>query len=118
MSHVNYDELIPNNVSLASDKRLQRALEKWQPAYLDWWRSVGPVGWQDREVYLRTAISTEPGGWAHFGYVKMPEYRWGIFLDDPEPDRRIPGGDHAGEPEAYGNALRFRQAHRRQIRSR
>lgn len=98
MSGINYDDLIPNNVNLSSDKRLQRALEKWQPAYLDWWKSVGPVGFQEKDTYLRTAISTEPGGWAHFGYVKMPEYRWGIFLTDPEADRRIPGGDHAGEP--------------------
>ncbi len=98
MSGINYDDLIPNNVNLSSDKRLQRALEKWQPAYLDWWKSVGPVGFQGNETYLRTAISTEPGGWAHFGYVKMPEYRWGIFLTDAEPDRRIPAGDHAGEP--------------------
>jgi len=112
MSGINYDELIPNNVNLSSDKRLQRALEKWQPAYLDWWKSVGPVGWQGADVYLRTAISTEPGGWAHFGHVKMPDYRWGIFLTDPEPDRRIPGGDHAGEavwqevPGEYRNILR------------
>ena len=28
----------------------------------------------------------------------MPEYRWGIFLAEPEPDRRIAFGDHQGEP--------------------
>lgn len=95
---INYDERIPNNVNLSSDKRLQRALEKWQPAFLDWWKDVGPVGFQQDDVYLRTAISTQPGGWAHFGYVKMPDYRWGIFLDAPEQDRVIPAGDHAGEP--------------------
>ncbi len=95
---INYDERIPNNVNLSSDKRLQRALEKWQPAFLDWWKDVGPVGYQQDDVYLRTAISTQPGGWAHFGYVKMPDYRWGIFLDAPEQDRVIPSGDHAGQP--------------------
>ncbi|RME23818.1 MAG: benzoyl-CoA 2,3-epoxidase subunit BoxB [Deltaproteobacteria bacterium] len=98
MSHVNYDERIPNNVDLSNDRRLRRALEKWQPAYLDWWRSVGPQIFADNEIYLRTAISTEPGGWANFGYVRMPEYRWGIFLADPEPDRVIPAGDFAGQP--------------------
>ena len=98
MSGINYDELIPNNVNLSSDKKLQRALEKWQPAFIDWWMDMGPDGYQAKDVYLRTAISTEPGGWAHFGMVKMPEYRWGIFLNDAEPDRRIPAGDHAGEP--------------------
>ncbi len=98
MSTINYDERIPNNVNLSEDKRLQRALEKWQPAYLQWWNDVGPQVFKTNEIYLRTAISTAPGGWAHFGYVKMPEYRWGIFLEDPDPDRRVPGGDHAGSP--------------------
>ena len=42
----------------------------------------------------------------------MPEYRWGIFLADAEPDRRIPFGDHFGKPAwqevpgEYRNALR------------
>jgi benzoyl-CoA 2,3-dioxygenase component B len=98
MSGIDYAERIPNNVNLSSDKRLQRALEKWQPAYLDWWRQMGPDGFQDADVYLRTAISTEPGGWAHFGHVRMPEYRWGIFLEDAQPDRTIPCGDHVGKP--------------------
>jgi benzoyl-CoA 2,3-dioxygenase component B len=89
---------IPNNVDLAGDARLQRALEAWQPAFLEWWRSMGPVGFQEDLVYLRTAVSVEPDGWAHFGYVKMPEYRWGIFLADPVADRRIGFGDHLGEP--------------------
>ncbi len=98
MATINYDDLIPNNVDLSSDKRLQRALEKWQPDYIDWWKSVGPQVFSNNEIYLRTAVSTEPGGWANFGYVRMPEYRWGIFLDEAEKDRVIPGGDHAGEP--------------------
>lgn len=112
MSTVNYDERIPNNVNLSGDKRLLRALEKWHPAFLQWWAEMGPEGFQGTEPYLRTAVSVEPGGWAHWGYVKMPEYRWGIFLDDPEKDRVIPGGDHAGEPVwqevpgEYRNTLR------------
>ena len=28
----------------------------------------------------------------------MPDYRWGIFLAEPDPDRRIAFGDHQGEP--------------------
>ena len=98
MAHIDYDERIPNNVNISGDKRLKRALEKWQPAYLDWWKSVGPQVFSNNEIYLRTAISTKPGGWANFGHVRMPEYRWGIFLADREEDRVIPGGDHAGKP--------------------
>jgi benzoyl-CoA 2,3-epoxidase subunit B len=92
------DETIPNNVNLSSDRRLQRALEQWQPSFLKWWMDVGPEGFQADDIYLRTAVSVEPGGWAHFDYVKMPEYRWGIFLEPPEAGRQIGFGDQAGQP--------------------
>lgn len=98
MSHIDYDERIPNNVNLSSDKRLLKALEKWQPAYLSWWNDVGPQVFSTNEIYLRTAISTDAGGWANYGFVRMPEYRWGIFLNDKEEGRTIPAGDHAGKP--------------------
>jgi benzoyl-CoA 2,3-epoxidase subunit B len=92
------DEKIPNNVSLSSDARLQRALERWQPSFLQWWQDMGPEGYQADDVYLRTAISVDSSGWAHFDHVKMPDYRWGIFLTEPEADRRIGFGEHAGQP--------------------
>ena len=92
-------ERIPNNVNLSSNKRLQRALEHWQPKYIQWWRDMGPQGFQDyHQVYVRTAVSVDPSGWAHFEYVKLPEYRWGIFLADPVHDRRIGFGDFMGNP--------------------
>ena len=59
---------------------------------------MGPHGYQAKEVYLRTATSVDAQGWAQFGYLKMPEYRWGIFLAEPEPARRINFGDHKGSP--------------------
>jgi benzoyl-CoA 2,3-dioxygenase component B len=92
------DEKIPNNVNLSGDKRLQRALEQWLPNYLDWWKQVGPEGFQERDVYLRTAISVDTDGWAHFDHVKMPDYRWGIFLTPPEADKKIGFGDAYGQP--------------------
>lgn len=95
---INYSERIPNNVDLATNRRLQRALEAWQPRYLQWWDDLGPLGTSDYEVYLRTAISVESDGWANFGYVKMPDYRWGIFLAKPEVDRTIAFGEHLGQP--------------------
>ncbi|MCB9741172.1 MAG: benzoyl-CoA 2,3-epoxidase subunit BoxB [Alphaproteobacteria bacterium] len=98
MASIDLEARIPNNVDLANNRRLQRALEKWQPAFQDWWGDMGPEGFQGKDVYLRTAISTERGGWANFDYVKMPDYRWGIFLADQEEDRVVPGGDHAGSP--------------------
>ena len=77
---ISYDDVIPNNVDLSSDKQLQRALETWRPNYLDWWNDMGPEGYQQSEVYLRTAVGVDPSGWAKFGHVKMPAYRWGILL--------------------------------------
>jgi benzoyl-CoA 2,3-dioxygenase component B len=90
-------ESIPNNVDLSSDRRLQRALEQWQPNFLSWWKEVGPEGFQAHQIYLRTAISVETDGWAHFDYVRMPDYRWGIFLE-PKSERQIGFGDNLGQP--------------------
>jgi benzoyl-CoA 2,3-epoxidase subunit B len=95
---IDYVERIPNNVRLVENRRLLRALEEWQPRFLNWWGDMGPEGYQAKDVYLRTAISVDAQGWAHFDYVKMPEYRWGIFLAEPEPDRRIHFGAHKGQP--------------------
>lgn len=95
---IDYAERIPNNVGLADNRRLRRALESWQPNYLRWWDDLGPASSGALDVYLRTAVSVDADGWAHFGYVKMPDYRWGIFLAPPPDDRRIAFGDHLGEP--------------------
>ena len=95
---INYNEKIPNNVDLSSDRRLQRALEGWQPEYLKWWGGLGPEKSNDLNVYLRTAISVEKDGWAHFDYVRMPDYRWGIFLTPSDSDRTIDFGIHKGQP--------------------
>ena len=95
---IDYTERIPNNVDLAGDKTLQRALEHWQPAFLNWWSDTGPAVSSALQVYLRTAISVERDGWANFGYVRMPEYRWGIFLVPRDETRTIPFGDHQGQP--------------------
>src|SRR5277367_5430922 len=73
---IDYTEKIPNNVDLGRDRVLQRALED----------------------YLRTATSVEPDGWAQFGYVRMPEYRWGIFLQPRDAARQVNFGVHKGQP--------------------
>ncbi|HLL16100.1 MAG TPA: benzoyl-CoA 2,3-epoxidase subunit BoxB, partial [Pyrinomonadaceae bacterium] len=112
---MNLYERIPNNVNLSEDKRLQRALEKWLPNYLDWWREMGPDGFQDKEVYLRTAISVQPDGWANFDYVKMPDYRWGIFLKPADADAKVGFGDNLGMPVYQEVPGEFRNALRRII---
>jgi benzoyl-CoA 2,3-dioxygenase component B len=95
---INYSEKIPNNVDLAHDRTLQRALEHWQPHFLQWWHEMGPSDFEKADVYLRTATSVDAKGWASYGAVKMPDYRWGIFLADQQPGRTIGFGDQMGQP--------------------
>jgi benzoyl-CoA 2,3-dioxygenase component B len=97
VTNVDYDGLIPNNVDLNGDARVKRALEKWHPGYIDWWQGMGPQGFQESLVYLRTAVSVDAKGWAKFDYVRMPEYRWGILLAPQVEGRKIAFGSHRGE---------------------
>lgn len=94
---IDYDSKIPNNVDLSSDRRLQRALEGWQPRFMDWWGEMGPT-LETEGVYLRTAVDVGREGWAHFDHVVPKDYRWGVFLSERDPDRRIAYGQHQGEP--------------------
>ena len=95
-SAIDYSQKIPNNVDLATDRRLQRALESWQPKFIDWWKQLGPAV-PTQDVYLRTAIAVGRDGWAHYDHVPMAEYRWGIFLAERDPERRVAFGKHKGE---------------------
>ncbi|MBR58418.1 MAG: benzoyl-CoA 2,3-epoxidase subunit BoxB [Myxococcales bacterium] len=106
---------IPNNVDLNSDRKLQKALLRWQPNYLDWWHEMGPEGFQADNIYLRTAISVDAGGWAHYDYVKMPEYRWGIFLTPRATEQTIGFGDELGKPAWNEVPGEFRKELRRII---
>src|SRR5208282_4993309 len=112
---IDYAERIPNNVHLAEDRRLQRALEAWQPHFLEWWKTLGPEGFQAKDVYLRTAVSVDAKGWAHYGMVKMPDYRWGIFLADAAAERKIGFGDFYGQPAWQEVPGEFRATLRRLI---
>jgi benzoyl-CoA 2,3-epoxidase subunit B len=95
---VDYSTKIPNNVGLTEDRQVLRALEGWHPGYLSWWKDMGPEGFQEALVYLRTAYAVDPRGWAKFDYVRMPDYRWGILLAPAEENRKVPFGRHLGEP--------------------
>ena len=109
---IDYDGLIPNNVGLNDDPRVRKALEIWHPGYIDWWKKMGPEGFQDSLVYLRTAVGVGSEGWAKFGFVRMPEYRWGVLLAPQVEGRVIPFGAHKGEaawqevPGEYRSMLR------------
>jgi len=93
-------------VNLSEDRQVLKALEGWHPGYMNWWGDMGPEGFQQSLVYLRTAYSVDPRGWAKFDYVKMPDYRWGILLAPQEENRVIPFGEHFGEAGVAGSAGR------------
>lgn len=109
---VDLDAKIPNNVGLKDDVKLRRALEQWLPNYLEWWNDMGPSDFADKPVYLRTAVSVDTQGWANYQYVRMPEYRWGIFLNPRTNPTHIRCGDDTGNPSwnevpgEHRNALR------------
>jgi hypothetical protein len=84
-SVVDYDALIPNNVDLRSDRRLQRALERWYPNFRNWWLDMGPdgrlvsaedfeksrpewLGTEEDEEYICSLMApvTEPGKFANW----------------------------------------------------
>src|SRR3954451_23451760 len=112
---ISYIDKIPNNVDLGRDRILQRALEHWQPAYMGWWFDMGPAESHKLDVYLRTAESVDPEGWAQFDFVKMPEYRWGIFLAPPTQDRQVNFGVNKGQPAWQEVPGEFRSTLRRII---
>jgi len=109
---IDYNHRIPNNVDLADDRKLTRALESWMPSFENWWRDMGPQGFEAADVYLRTAVNTNIHRESAWGHTKLTDYRWGIFLTDPEPDRKISHGEFKGMdvwqdvPGEFRNPLR------------
>src|SRR3954470_22252743 len=115
MSTIDLQAKIPNNVDLADNRQLQRALEHWQPAFLRWWDEMGPSDFKAKDVYLRTAVGVDASGWAQYGYTPMPDYRWGIFLADRQENRKIGFGDFMGQDAWQEVPGEFRSAFRRLI---
>ncbi len=88
LAAVDYDTLQPNDVALKDDRHLQRAVGAWHPKFRQWRQDFGPRQYQDKDVYLGTAIAVDRDGRSVFDYVKMPAYRWGIFLAEPDTESR------------------------------
>lgn len=96
MSTIDLQALIPNNVNLGDNRQLQRALEHWQPAFLNWWDEMGPSDFRaTRCTCAPPWVWMPPAGPATA--TPMPDYRWGIFLADKEEGRKIGFGDHMGQ---------------------
>ena len=113
---IDYSQLIPNNVDLSSDRRLQRALEHWQPRFLDWWKEMGPDGTSANEVYLRTAISAStPTAGRTSATSRCRTIAGASFWPSRDPNRVIGFGDHKGEPAWQDVPGEYRTTLRRMI---
>ncbi len=90
--NVDYSTKIPNNVNLSEDRQVLKALEGWHPGYMDWWSDMGPEGFQQSLVYLRTAYSVDP--------------RDRHQEADPDPGGGRPRAGISGQPQRGGGERR------------
>jgi benzoyl-CoA 2,3-dioxygenase component B len=90
------NDAIPNNVGLADRPKLRAVLKKFRADYLDWWREAGPQGFDEADVYLRMPTGIDARGWATYRYVKLADYRWGIYQSEPAENRTAVFGRPAG----------------------
>jgi len=84
MSTIDYSEKIPNNVNLADDRTLKRALEQWQPNFISWWDDVGPetmesrifgrlTAWQNW-IFVRPNAAGPEGALRRYGTGRRAEF--------------------------------------------
>ena len=66
---IDYLERIPNNVDLASNRTLQRALwNNGSRSFLNWWRELGPSHFNvRRRLSAHRRYPSTNKGWASFG---------------------------------------------------
>jgi benzoyl-CoA 2,3-dioxygenase component B len=98
MAAVDLAYSVPNNVGLAEKPGLRRSLEWFDVEFRKWWFDCGPVGIGDNDVYLRTPVGVDAGGWAQYGFVPLSQYRWGVFQAPAKPGRVALFGAIAGQP--------------------
>ena len=75
-----------------------KALEGWHPGYLDWWKDMGPEGFQEALVYLRTAVVGRSQGLGQVRLCADAGISLGHAAGAAEENRKIPFGQHFGEP--------------------
>ena len=91
MAGIDYIERIPNNVNLAENRRLQRALEDWQPRFLEWWTEMGP-SIADPRVYIVVSewdTVEQVRAWEHVPEHEAAAKRWEPLYREPLVHRRF-----------------------------
>src|SRR5512134_2382340 len=97
MSLIDRNAVIPNNIGLESQPALAKTLAWFKGGYMKWWRECGPQGFDAAQCYLRMPVAADARGWASYEYVKLPEFRWGVFQADRVADRPALFGRRAGQ---------------------
>jgi benzoyl-CoA 2,3-dioxygenase component B len=102
--------MIPNNIGLSGNPRLERQLTHYQSKFRKWWDRSGPLEYRDVPIYLRCPTGLTDRNWAEFKYVRPNDYQWGIFVTRRQSDS-IAFGAARGErvwntpPDVYRNYL-------------
>ena len=99
-------------MNLADDRRLQRALEAWQPHFLNWWREMGPEGFQGCDVYLRTATSADARAGRPSDTSRCRTIDGEFFSPTPSPIARL----RSASTRANRSGARFPGEHRGVLR--
>jgi benzoyl-CoA 2,3-dioxygenase component B len=98
MSLIDLRAIIPNNVGLEDGPALAKTLGQFKTDYMKWWRECGPQGFDAADCYLRMPVAADARGWASYEYVKLRDFRWGVFQSEPVSGRRALFGRPAGAP--------------------
>jgi benzoyl-CoA 2,3-dioxygenase component B len=115
MSTIDLQAKIPNNVSLADNRQLQRALEHWQPAFLRWWDEMGPSDFKAKDVYLRTAVGVDAPAGRSTATRPCPTTAGASSWPTGRRGRKIGFGDFMGQDAWQEVPGEFRSAFRRLI---
>ncbi|HEY7609290.1 MAG TPA: benzoyl-CoA 2,3-epoxidase subunit BoxB [Alphaproteobacteria bacterium] len=108
MSLIDRNAVIPNNVGLDERPALATTLAQFKGDYMKWWRECGPQGFDAADCYLRMPVAADARGWASYEYVRLPEFRWGVFQADRVDGRPALFGRLAGRPKLADVPAEFR----------
>jgi benzoyl-CoA 2,3-dioxygenase component B len=98
MSSIDRNDAIPNNVGLDPGSALAKTLAQFRGGYMKWWHECGPQGFDAADCYLRMPVAADARGWAAYEYVKLADFRWGVYQSQRVPERRALFGRLAGQP--------------------
>ena len=99
MLDINHRAAIPNNVGIEDGSALARTLAGFKTDYMKWWRECGPQGFDAAQCYLRLPVAADSRGWADYQYVKLEDFRWGVFQAERAPEKPALFGRPAGGPK-------------------